>query len=140
MTVQPRDPGARMRDAQQGRAKRKRGGKFVPLLILALFGLFIATQEIPQVRDWVEGVFSPEKASARKACHAALLATSEQPAFARIIESGKIEPTQDGFLVREVVLGEMGPNGEEVRQEVSCYLDRDGKIVRTYREDREAAP
>ena len=140
MTVDARDPGARMRDAQQGRTKRKRGGKLVPLLILALFALFIATQEIPQVHDWVEGLYSPDKASARKACHAALLATSEQPAFARIIESGKIEATQDGYLVREVVLGEMGPNGEEIRQQVSCYLDRDGKIVRTYREDREAPP
>lgn len=133
--VDGRDPGARMRDAQQRRGGRKRGGKLIPLLILALFALFIATQEIPQVRDWVEGMLSPEKATMRKACHAAALAASRQPDFARVIERGEFESTQGGFLVREVVMGEMGENGNEIRYRVSCYLDVSGNIVRTHRED-----
>ena len=124
-----------MRAAAQRRGGRKRGGKFIPLLILALFALFIATQEVPQVRDWLEGLLSPEKAAMRKACHAAAIVASRHPDFARLIEPGEFESTQGGFLVREVVMGEMGDNGNEVRYRVSCYLDGSGNIVRTYRED-----
>lgn len=140
LMVDGRDPGARMRDAPQRRGGRKRGGKLIPLLILALFALFIATQEVPQVRDWVEGILSPDKAAMRKACHEAAFAVSRQSDFARLIESGEIESTQEGYLVREVVMGEMGQSGNEIHYEVSCYLDRDGQLVRTYRQDVEASP
>lgn len=130
------DPQSRMQRTQDRKQSRRRGGKFVPLVIFLLFGLFIATQEIPRVHVWVEGVISPGKAQIRRACTQEALAASRQPDFARLIEAGEIDSTSNGFLVSEVVVGEMGENGNEMRYQFTCYLDADGRVVKSHREDQ----
>ena len=130
------DPQNRMQRTKDRRQARRRGGKFVPLAIFLLFGLFIATQEIPQVHQWVEAIINPQQAGIRETCIREALAASRQPDFARVIEVGEVDSTSNGFLVSEVVVGEMGENGNELRYEFTCYLDADGRMVKSHREDK----
>lgn len=129
------DPDTRMQRSPERRHSRRRSSKLIPLVIFLLFGLFIATQEIPQVHDWVEGFISPDKARIRRVCVQEALGASRQSDFARVIEAGDIESTSNGYLVREIVIGEMGEHGNEVQYRFTCYLDTNGRVVNSHRED-----
>lgn len=102
----------------------------MPLLFAAVFG-FILLDAVPSIGNWVEGFTAPDRARARQTCATAALAAAGEPAFARLIRDGEAHPTQDGFYVEQVVVGEKGDDGGEVRYAFSCYVDAQGQVVGT---------
>ena len=100
-------------------------------LVIAVFVLVILSDHIPALNDAREKLLHPAEYRARKACHAAALAAAARPAYARIREPGKVHATQGASYVEGVSVGEMGETGGEVAYEFSCYVDPDGKVVKT---------
>ena len=100
-------------------------------LVIAVFVLVILSDHIPALNDAREKLLHPAEYRARKACHAAALAAAARPAYARIREPGKVHATQGASYVEGVSVGEMGEAGGEVAYEFSCYVDPDGKVVKT---------
>jgi hypothetical protein len=62
----------------------------------------------------------------------AALASAKNPDFARIVESGSVNRTRNGYYVEGLIMGEMGETGEEVRQVVNCYVDPQGRLVNSH--------
>lgn len=129
------DPNNRMQRSPQRRRSRNRGGKLIPLVVFLLFGLFIATQEIPRVHDWVEGFINPQQAEIRRNCIGEALAASSEPDYARVVETGEVESTANGYLVRKIVIGEMAEDGGETEYRFNCYFDAAGTLIRSHREE-----
>jgi hypothetical protein len=100
-------------------------------LVFALVVLTILADQIPAVHDAKEQMLHPAEYQARKACHAAALAAAERPAYARIVAPGEVHATQGANYVEGVGVGEMGQAGTEVAYGYSCYVDPDGKVVKT---------
>jgi len=100
-------------------------------LIFAGVVLTILADRIPALHDAKEQMFHPAEYQARKACHTAALAAAERPAYARVVAPGQVHATQGASYVEGVSVGEMGPTGSEVTYGYSCYVDPDGKVVKT---------
>lgn len=100
-------------------------------LVFALVVLTILADQIPTVHDAKEKMLHPAEYQARKACHAAALAAAERPAYARIVAPGRVHATQGANYVEGVSVGEMGQAGTEITYGFSCYVDPDGKVVKT---------
>lgn len=113
------------------------GRKIIPLLLVALFAFIIAWNEIPAVSNAWERSFNPDKWLAKQTCQKAALDHSERKEFARLLKPGKVNKTSNGVYIDRLVIGEMGPAGDEVRVEYSCYLDSEGKLAKL---NRVAAP
>ncbi len=116
--------------------QRPRLGRFlVPLIFVGLAAVLIG-REIPQVHEAYERMVVPEQANARQLCQDAALGASTQAAFARVIDTGVVHTTQDGFLVEGIRIGEMGEQGAEVQFAFSCYVDTNGRLINNFRDDR----
>lgn len=102
-------------------------------LVFAGVVLTILADQIPALHDAKEQMFHPGEYQARKACHAAAVAAAERPAYARIVSPGEVHATQGASYVEGVSVGEMGPSGSEVTYGFSCYVDHDGKVVKTHK-------
>ena len=114
--------------------RRKRGpGRLIPLLIVVLVGVVIARQEIPVVAEWWEKTFDAQSWTIKQACQQAALQAAANRQFLRVIASGKVHKTSDGFYVDELMLGEMGADGSEQRVGYSCYLDNAYQLVKINR-------
>jgi hypothetical protein len=107
--------------------------RLVPLAFLLLVGLLIAHNEIPAFAQWWERMVAPRELEAKQLCQQAALGQVSRPAFARVVEPGRVHRTEDGLYVDRLVLGEMGESGAEQAVEYSCYLDSDGRLVRVNR-------
>jgi hypothetical protein len=108
-------------------------GKLIPLLFLVVFGVIIAHNEIPAFAAWWEKLVAPQDWEAKQQCQQAALSAAANPAFARVIEPGRVHHTSAGVYVDELVLGEMGDAGAEQAVEYSCYLDSAGTLVQLNR-------
>jgi len=116
-----REPGSRL-------ARR-----LIPLLFFVVLGGVIAHNEIPAFAQWWERLVAPQDWQARQQCQQAALEAAANPAFARVIRSGKVHRTSEGRYVDKLLLGEMGEGGAEQTVEYSCYLDSTGKLVQLNR-------
>ena len=106
-------------------------------LIFAIVVLVMLADKIPAVHDAREKLMHPAEYQALKTCHAAALAVAERPAYARIVNAGQAHMTQGALYVEGVRVGEMGQAGAEVTYDFSCYVDPDGKMVKSH---KQAAP
>lgn len=116
------------------RRSRRRLSKALPILIVLLAAGFIAKEQIPAVGSWITRIFQPEAWQALQACRQAAIGSLARPEFARILEGGNISSTQRGYYVDNIVLGEMGERGSEIRSRFTCYVDADGHVVNTQRQ------
>lgn len=107
--------------------------KLVPLLLLSVFAVIIAYEEVPAFTRWWEMVFFPTTWQAKNTCQQAALKRSNNPDYARILKPGKVHETKNGTYVDRLVLGEMGEDGIEQKVEYSCYLDSAGTLVKLNR-------
>jgi hypothetical protein len=103
-------------------------------LIFALVVLTILADKIPAVHDAKEKLLHPVEYQALKACQAAALAAAERPAYARIVKPGEAHATQGAQYVEGVRVGEMGQAGDEVTFDFSCYVEPDGKVVKSQKQ------
>ncbi|MFN2348556.1 MAG: hypothetical protein ABR558_03135 [Thioalkalivibrio sp.] len=124
------DPGSR-----RPSGNRRRTGRFVPIIIIVLVGLFIFSQEVPAVNQWIQKLTAPERFSAGEACRRAALNAAEHPGFARLRAAGTVHDTRDGFYVEDVEIGSMGNDGAETVFRFNCYVDREDNIVSSSRVD-----
>lgn len=113
----------------QGQPKKKSSSRLIPFLIIAFFAVIILSQEVPQVSDIIDSVINPQEYNARKSCEAAAMKLAIRPDYARIINSGDVVETQNGMLVKNIVIGEMDDQGQEKEVPFHCYLDASGNIV-----------
>ncbi len=121
------------RSPLEPRRRKSVARNWVPVLMIIGIVVFVASREVPVVRDTVERVLAPEKWRAETACARAALHLSTKPAFARIVHPGRVHATQDGFYVEAIRVGEMGAQGGESLFEVACYTDANGQVVRADR-------
>lgn len=113
---------------------RFRIGRILFPLVFALVVLTILADKIPAVHDAKEKLLHPVEYQALKTCQAAALAAAERPAYARIVDSGEAHATQGAQYVEGVRVGEMGPAGAEVTFDFSCYVEPDGKVVKSHKQ------
>jgi len=117
---------------------RRNIGRFVPILIIVLFALFILKEEVPLVNRWFQSIFSPERYAAAEVCRRAALNASAQPDYARVRDAGAVHETQYGYYVEGVIIGEMGEDGAEKVYRFNCYTDPAGKLVKTHKDEKAA--
>ena len=103
-------------------------------LVIAVVAIMILADNIPALNDAREKLLHPAEYQARKACQAAALAAAARPAYARIRAPGEVHATQGASYVSGVSVGEMGETGGEVTYQFSCYVDPDGKVVKTHKQ------
>lgn len=123
------DPDFPEQEADFTRRRRGRGGRLLPLLIFAGFGLFILKEQVPAVNDAYLRLVDPDALRALVACREAALAGSATPDFARLLERGRAHPTRNGFFVDRLVIGELADGGGEARRAIECHVDAAGKVV-----------
>lgn len=126
--LQPRTP-----DDPARRPRAGKPGRYLPLLIFGVIFVAIAAREIPAVGGWLQRWFQPEAWQAGQSCRDAALALATRPEHARVIEPGQAHPTQGGYFVEAIIVGEMAEAGGETRFAVACYTDKDGRLVRADR-------
>ena len=78
-------------------------------------------------------MFRPEIWEARHVCEQAALDKSAHPQFARIVETGEVNRTQNGYYVNDLIVGEMAEKGDETKRYFSCYIDMDGQLIKSHR-------
>ena len=120
----------------QGKPRKRSISRFVPFLAFGIFALVILSQEVPGVKNAIEQFISPANFNARSQCEAESLKLADRPDFARIIKQGEVVKTQNGMLVKGIVMGEMNDQGQEVRVPFHCYIDASGTIVSSGRTER----
>lgn len=96
--------------------------------------------QFPQVNDFIESIIHPEQLAAVKKCRKTALLQSRTPDFARIIKWGKVNSTQKGFLVDNLLMGEMAKGEGERRISITCHVNTLGEIVMLHRKPYEAPP
>jgi hypothetical protein len=101
---------------------------------MALAVLFILREQVPAVDAWFQSLVAPEQHAAAEACRRAALQAASQPDYARVRRQGTVHPTQNGFYVEAVEIGEMGTDGAESIYRFSCYADRTGALVNTHKQ------
>lgn len=117
-----------------GHRSRFRFERVLIPLVFAVLVLVILADKIPALNDAREKLLHPVEYQARQSCQAAALAASARPAYARIRAPGKVHATQGASYVEGVSVGEMGETGGEATFEFSCYVDPDGKVVKTHKQ------
>lgn len=116
------------------RTRRNRMGLFIILPFMALIALIILKQEVPQFDSWVQRLWDEEKWRAGDSCRQEAIRSATRSDFARIIDNGIVHPTEKGYFVEEIVVGEMGDSGAELKFQFSCYTQTDGSIVKTHKQ------
>jgi hypothetical protein len=127
------DDGGAVSGRGRTRSSNKRLQRLLPFLVFAFIFLMIARKEIPVVGAWWDRTFSPGDWAARQVCYKAALARAPNGEFARVIETGDVHRTQEGVYIDDLVLGEMGENGIEVRVDYACYVNEAGDLVKLTR-------
>ena len=117
-----------------------RGRSLIPLMIFGSVALFIASREIPWLKDRINALVAPAQQSAIELCREAALDESPQPEFARLIRRGEATATQNGYLIDHLVLGEMSTDKGEQRIAVTCHVSSDGALVNLHREPMKTLP
>lgn len=117
-----------------GRRIRRRSHRLIAIIVMAVAAGFILKEQIPVVDTYVDRLLKPQAWQATEACRRAILAAVEHPEFARMLEHGEANPTQKGYYVEDIIVGERGVSGTEVRVRFSCYVDGEGKVVNTQRQ------
>jgi hypothetical protein len=100
---------------------------------MSVIGFLILKEEVPQVESWYLRLVDKDQWLAGENCGRAAIAAAVNSDFARVVENGTVHPTENGYYVEGVIIGEMGDTGAEVRFEFSCYTQRDGTIVKSQR-------
>ena len=118
---------------RQGEQSRSPFRKFIPLLFIAVVGLLIAREEVPAVAEWWQKTFSPESWRAHNTCKQAVMDSSGEGKYVRVVEAGRVHDTMDGRYVEGLLVVELAANGAEERAEYNCYLDKAGKLFRLNR-------
>ncbi|MEW6332180.1 MAG: hypothetical protein AB1560_12045 [Pseudomonadota bacterium] len=108
-------------------------------LVFALVVLALLADKIPAVRDAREKLLHPGEYQALKACQAAALAAAERPAYARIVNPGEAHATQGAQYVEGVRVGEMGQSGTEITYDFSCYVEPDGRVIKSHKQQTPSA-
>lgn len=117
-----------------------RGRALFPLVIFGAVVLFIASREVPWVKDKINALIAPDKQAAIALCREAAINESPQPEFARIIKGGEATETQNGFVIDRVVLGELSTSKGEQRVRITCHVSRDGVLANLHRETLAVSP
>jgi len=121
------------RTPHTGSSDSGRAGKVRPLIPLLLFGafaVFIASQEIPAVADWLERMFQPAQWQAKVSCRDAVLADMPAGSYPRLQDGGSLHQTRDGSSVIGIRFTKLGHDGEEQVVTYDCYLTADGQLHR----------
>lgn len=122
---------------RKGKGRRVRSlGPVLMTLILLGMGFMIAREEVPAMRDFLDSLIDPSAHRAVVACREAALAASSSPAFAVVVRGGEAQSTPGGYVVRNLVIGEMVPGEGEVQVAHTCHVDRSGKLVQLHRSPR----
>lgn len=114
--------------------RRRRPARWLAPLVFAAIALIIVTREVEPVRDWAEGVLSPQRAQARAVCREAALDAAAAPAFARVVARGAVHQSRGGYYVDGLVVSEIGESGAERRFTMRCYVDAAGRLARSARD------
>jgi hypothetical protein len=117
------------------RTGKRRLGRYLPLVIFVLFGLFILKEQVPALDQWFQKLTAPERFAGGETCRRAALNAADHPGFARVRHSGTVHDTRDGFYVEGVEIGSLGDGGTETVFRFNCYVDREGTIVSSSRVD-----
>lgn len=122
--------------------QRRRGKKrnLLPFLIFAIVAVMILKEQVPWLDDKIQGIIAPGEQAAIEACRQTALLESEHPEFARIIKGGETTETQNGLLVKGIVLGEMSADKGEQRVRITCHVDSHGTIANLHREPITSVP
>ncbi|MEE9342049.1 MAG: hypothetical protein V3V12_00270 [Gammaproteobacteria bacterium] len=111
------------------RSRRNGWSKLIPFAVLLFIGAMIAKQEIPAVNDWWERAVNPDIWVAKQTCQKAAVERSQRKEYMRLINSGKVRKTNEGFYIDQLIYGEMSEAGSEVTIGYSCYLDKKGNLT-----------
>ncbi len=112
---------------------RSRYKNFLPFILFGAFALFIALNESPDFRHAMEYYVAPERWQAGETCESKALQLGSSPDYMRIIEHGDVHKTEKGFLIKNIIVGEMAQQGGEQQFVVDCYTDPSGNLVRADR-------
>jgi hypothetical protein len=107
--------------------------RLIPVLILAVFGVFIARQQIPAFADWWERTFMTAAWQTKSTCRQAALADLKDGRYARLLHGGDLHETPDGPYLTQMRFAVLGSNGQEQVVEYNCYLDSQGRLYRLNR-------
>lgn len=107
--------------------------RLIPLLFVVIIATLILRDRFHQVDDLLRSVLQPAQQTAINNCRKAALAQSESPDFARIIKWGEVSPTQNGFLVNRLVIGELAENEGERRIQIDCHTRMNGEVATSHR-------
>ncbi len=121
-------------DISSVKKPRRRSGisKIIPLLLFGLFALFILKEQVPAVNDKYLSLVKPNEFQAIQACRKAALAKSSNPTFARLINFGEANKTQQGIFVDHILVGELAPDSGESRFTVNCHIDQSGALANVH--------
>jgi len=110
-----------------------RGGRrrppFVVFLFFGLIAFLILKDRIPGLDDWYRKLVNEAEWRANKSCERAAIANMGANAFARIVTPGTMHKTRDGYLVENLIVGKMGPDGQEEKFTMTCYVSPTGDVV-----------
>lgn len=130
------DKNRRAPDISSPKKPRRRSGigKILPLLLFALFALFILKEQFPLLDDKFRALVKPAEFGAIKVCREAAVAKSNNPAFARLIHFGKANKTQNGYFIDYLTVGEMVAESGESRFSVTCHINQAGELANFHAE------
>jgi hypothetical protein len=111
--------------------KRGRPELIVVFLVMLSVAFLILKEEVPQVEDWYQRLINEEKWSAGVNCRRAAIEAAKQSDFARIVDNGTVNSTENGYFIDGIVVGEMSDSGAEDHFGYSCYTKADGDIVKS---------
>ena len=117
------------REDRRERAHKRRLQRLIPLLIFGTVAVLIAKKEIPAVDSWISRQLNAEAWNAGEACRQAALGRLEQPNFARLLETGKVEQTSGGYYIGGISYAVLQSSGEEIHFWYSCNVKATGEGV-----------
>jgi hypothetical protein len=117
------------REEQHERNHKRRLQRLIPLLIFGAVAVLIAKQEIPAVDSWINRMLDADAWNAGEACRQAALGQLEQPDFARLLKTGKIEQTSGGYYVGDILYAVLNSSGEELHFRYICNVKAAGEVV-----------
>ena len=119
---------ARFRDQRRNRMKR-----LIPLIVLAVFAVIIARQEIPAVDNWWQKTFAHDAWRVKETCRKAVLEDAKDRRYVRVLTMGKVHHTADGPYVDGLRIKVLGASGADETIHYTCYLDNTGQLFRLTR-------
>ncbi len=111
----PRYASTRFRDQRRNRVK-----PLIPLIVMAVFAVIIARQEIPAVDNWWQKTFAHDAWRVKETCRKAALEDAKDRRYVRVLTTGKVHHTADGPYVDGLRIKVLG--GERCRRNHALYL------------------